>query len=107
MYLQIVINTVERQPEIEALSVDTFKCLALALIFARPKHRNWRGNPTETLATQAIRAGMIAVSFRDQDQGLISFRVSKRFLGHQSLSWYLLGYLFKIIKYNNDSHYSF
>ena len=26
---------------------------ALALIFARPKHRNLRGNPTETLATQA------------------------------------------------------
>ena len=26
---------------------------ALALIFARPKHRNLRGNPKETLATQA------------------------------------------------------
>ena len=27
---------------------------ALALIFALPKHRNLRGNPTETLAAQAI-----------------------------------------------------
>ena len=36
------------------LPLPPLSFFALALIFARPKHRNLRGNPTETLATQAM-----------------------------------------------------
>ena len=35
------------------LPLPPLSFFALAPIFARPKHRNLRGNPTETLATQA------------------------------------------------------
>ena len=37
----------------QKLRRDPSLFFALALIFARPKHRNLCGNPTETLATQA------------------------------------------------------
>ena len=35
------------------LPLPPLSFFGLALIFARPKHRNLHGNPTETLATQA------------------------------------------------------
>ena len=43
--------------------------------------------------------GWSSYLFGDKMRDLVSFRVSKRFLGHQSLNWYLLGYHFKIITY--------